>query len=146
MTPPRILLIRNARSGSADHGVDLAAELREHGAHVDALDIADVDDHTPDAATDRVIVAGGDGSIAPAARIAADLDVPLGVVPAGTANDFARALQLPDTISDALALAADGTARRPIELGLLDGRPFVNVVALGVAPHAAAAAVSLKSR
>ncbi|MBC7462363.1 MAG: hypothetical protein H7287_13465, partial [Thermoleophilia bacterium] len=47
---------------------------------------------------------------------------------------------------DALALAADGTARRPIELGLLDGRPFVNVVALGVAPHAAAAAVSLKSR
>lgn len=142
----RILLITNARSGSADEEVDLAAEFRDHGARVDEVDIADVTGHAPDPSTTRVIVAGGDGSIAPAAQVAADLDVPLGVVPAGTANDFARALQLPDDMADALALAADGRRLRPIELGLLDGRPFVNVVSLGIAPHAAAAAASLKSR
>src|SRR5919202_590514 len=81
---------------------------------------------------DRIAVAGGDGTIGPVAAIAGRLDVPLAVIPAGTANDFARANGLPADPVEAAALAARGTALRRLELGrLADGRPFVNVASAG---------------
>ena len=46
-------------------------------------------------APDRIAVAGGDGTIGPVAELAGRLGVPLAVIPAGTANDFARANGLP---------------------------------------------------
>ena len=54
---------------------------------------------------DRLVVAGGDGSIAPAAEAAAGAGIALAVIPAGTANDFARAMELPDDLDDACRLA-----------------------------------------
>ena len=44
---------------------------------------------------ERIVVAGGDGSIAPVAAAAGAAGIPLAVVPAGTANDFARRIGLP---------------------------------------------------
>ena len=46
-------------------------------------------------APDRIAVAGGDGTIGPVAELAGALGVPLAVIPAGTANDFARANGIP---------------------------------------------------
>jgi YegS/Rv2252/BmrU family lipid kinase len=98
------------------------------------------------AQAERVIAVGGDGTIAPAAQLAARLGVPLAVVPAGTANDFARAHGLPHDIDEAIALAADAQARsRTLELAAIDGRPFVNVASAGLAPAAAERAEPLKS-
>lgn len=93
---------------------------------------------------DRVIVAGGDGSLGPCAALAARLEVPIGVVPAGTANDFVRATGLPDDADRACLLAATGDRTRPIDLGRVDEVPFVNVASIGLAPKAAAAAEPLK--
>ena len=45
---------------------------------------------------ERIAVAGGDGTIGPLAALAGRLGVPLAVIPAGTANDFARVHGLPD--------------------------------------------------
>ena len=54
---------------------------------------------------DRLVVAGGDGSIAPAAAAAGAAGIPLAVVPAGTANDFAERLGLPSDVAAACELA-----------------------------------------
>jgi diacylglycerol kinase family enzyme len=96
---------------------------------------------------DRLAVAGGDGTIGPVAELAGRLDVPLAVLPTGTANDFARAYSLPGDPREAAELAADGSATRPLELGrLADGRPFVNVASAGLASVAARNAQPLKPR
>jgi diacylglycerol kinase family enzyme len=79
--------------------------------------------------------------------------VPLGVVPVGTANDFARALDLPDELADAARLAGAGKRTRRLELGRMKGeadgeekpgRPFVNVASLGLPPAAARRASGMK--
>jgi diacylglycerol kinase (ATP) len=98
-------------------------------------------------APERIAVAGGDGTIAPVAEIAGRLGVPLAVIPAGTANDFARANRLPLGIDAAAQLAAHGTRTRSLELGrLADGAPFVNVAGAGLTTLAARSAQPLKSR
>ena len=102
-------------------------------------------------APDRIAVAGGDGTIAPVAAPAAELGVPLGVIPGGTANDFARVNGLPFDPVEAARLAATGTELRPLELGrLADGRPFVNSAAarpgLGRRAPRAAAEVAATGR
>src|SRR3954471_6207350 len=79
-------------------------------------------------APERIVACGGDGTIAPVAVLAGRLGVPLAVIPAGTANDFARAHGLPSDLKVARELAFHGVNTRPLELGrLADGRPFVNV-------------------
>jgi diacylglycerol kinase (ATP) len=81
------------------------------------------------------------------ADLARRLGVPLAVIPAGTANDFARAAELPADPLAAAALAVTGVDTRPMELGrLADGRPFVNVASAGLASVAARQAQPLKPR
>jgi len=92
-------------------------------------------------------VAGGDGSVGPAALSAAKLGVPLSVIAVGTANDFARAKDLPLDLSEACALARDPAARtRHAELGMAGERPFVNAASAGLSVVAAQAAKPHKSR
>jgi diacylglycerol kinase family enzyme len=120
--------------------------MRERGADVsvhapDALEAAAAD------GPERLVVASGDGTIALVADVAARLDVPLAVIPGGTANDFARANELPQDPRAAAALAVEGNALRRLELGWLgDGRPFVNVASVGLASVAARRAQPLKPR
>jgi diacylglycerol kinase (ATP) len=67
------------------------------------------------------------------------------VVPAGTANDFARRMELPDELPDACRLAVHGTELRELELGWLNReRPFVNVASAGLPAPAAERAGGLK--
>lgn len=87
---------------------------------------------------ERLVVAGGDGSVAEVVNGLPDARVPLGIVPAGTGNDLARTLQLPAGIPAALRLALEGPAR-PMDLGELRirgpggevARRFANCVELG---------------
>ena len=99
------------------------------------------------AGVDRIVVAGGDGSIAPVAAVAGRAGLPLAVLPVGTANDFARRLGLPDDLTAACRLAVHGTVLRPLELGWMNGeRPFVNVASAGLPAPAAEHARSWKDR
>ncbi len=98
-------------------------------------------------APDRIVVAGGDGSIGLTALIAAEMRVPLAVLAAGTANDFARALGLPLELERACALARDPAAPTShAELALAGARPFVNAAATGLSVAAAYAARPYKAR
>ena len=132
----RLTLVANPGSGRDTDLTALAAALRERGADVEAFDIDEIGDAARAVgATDRLVVAGGDGSIGLAARAAARAAVPLAVVPTGTANDFARALDLP---TDRRGCAGrwprtptHATSR--IELLIAGGRPFVNAASTGLA-------------
>lgn len=76
------------------------------------------------AGVDRVIVAGGDGTVRAVADGLAGSEVPLGIVPAGTANLLAYNLGLPRTEEPALEVAATGEPR-PVDLVeiTVDDRP-----------------------
>ena len=157
----RLALIANPRSGTAPAPDALAALLGADGAAISCVSIEQIADHDGgdlrDGALDalrsagmpdRIAVAGGDGSIGPAALCAAQLGVPLAVVAVGTANDFARAKGLPlDDLDEACALARDPAApTRQAELGMAGERPFVNAAAAGLAVVAASAAKPHKPR
>ena len=77
-------------------------------------------------------MAGGDGSQALVATVAAAHGVPLVVVPAGTRNHFALDLGLDrDDVVGALDAFTDGTERR-VDLAEVNGRVFVNNASLGL--------------
>ncbi len=140
-----VALVANERSGGSDPG--LCAEcLRSLGAVVRLFDIDEAADAVASGA-DRVVVAGGDGSIAPVAAAAGAAGIPLAVVPVGTANDFARRIGIPDSVTGACRLAVQGTKLRSLELGWMnDERPFVNVASAGLPAPAAERARSSKGR
>ena len=79
------------------------------------------------AGADVVIVCGGDGTVRAAAEALVGADAALAVVPAGTANHFVSALDLPEDPSAVVAAAA-GDDRRTIDTGVCNGMTF-NVMA-----------------
>jgi len=142
----RIALSANTQSGGGLDPEPLADAMREAGAEVEVFG-CEAEELERAAATspERIAVAGGDGTIGPAAELAGRLGVPLAVIATGTANDFARANELPGDPLEAARLAGAGTRTRSLELGrLADGRPFVNVASAGLAAKAAQHAAPFK--
>jgi diacylglycerol kinase (ATP) len=127
--------VANPRSGSCDPDA-VTAQLRDLGARVEQFEVGDAE-RAAAAGCDRLAVAGGDGSIAPAAAAAGAAGIPLVVIPAGTANDFARRMGLPAKLEPACRLAVEGEHLRHMELGWMDERPFVNVASAGLPAPAA---------
>jgi diacylglycerol kinase family enzyme len=80
-----------------------------------------------------VVAAGGDGSVAGVAHALAGTGVALGVLPLGTFNYFARGLKMPEDPEGAARAILEG---RPhdIAVGTLNGRVFLNNVAIGIYP------------
>lgn len=78
-----------------------------------------------------VVVAGGDGTLNAAAPALVRTGLPLGILPAGTANDLARTLGLPGAIEAAADVIAAGRTR-DIDLGVVNGHYFFNVASIGL--------------
>src|SRR5215210_5314986 len=109
----RVALIANSASGSGLDPEPLARAMSEHGADVAVFGCEPEElERAAAASPERLVVAGGDGTVAGAAELAGRLDVPLGVIPGGTANDFVRALGLPLDPVEAAALAVTGRSLR----------------------------------
>jgi diacylglycerol kinase (ATP) len=144
----RIALAANRASGGGLDPEPLAAAIREHGAEVAVFGYEPLELERAAAwRPERLVVAGGDGTIGRVAELAGRLDVPLAVIGAGTANDFSRIYGLPTDRLEAAALAVMGEHERPVELGrLADGHPFVNVASAGLASVAGRNATPLKPR
>src|SRR5262245_5331448 len=146
---PRVLLVANLRS-SAPAGLraaavaalheraEVAAELAIQGERGDGERIAELlAAHEPDV----LVAAGGDGTIGLALQaLVAKGDVErtaLGLLPLGTGNNAARSFGLaalrdgPAAVARAVAAIATG-ARRRVDLGVVDGRPFLGSVAFGM--------------
>lgn len=80
---------------------------------------------------DLVIVGGGDGTLNAAIDGLVDTQLPLGILPLGTANDLARTLNIPTDLLAACQVIAEGHQDQ-IDLGWVNGKHFFNVASLGL--------------
>ena len=83
---------------------------------------------------DFVIVGGGDGSVNKVLPSLVKTQVPLVVIPLGTANNLARHYNLSPDIAQALAVIKTGMQKK-IDLGIVNNIFFVNVVGLGLSTY-----------
>ena len=136
--PSQPFMIMNPRSGGGKVvRFGLREKAEELGAEVAVLegpgtvDVAQLARDAVARGADLLGVAGGDGTQALVAAVAAQHDIPLLVISAGTRNHFALDLGLdredPSTCLEALR---DGVELR-VDLGDVNGRPFVNNVSFG---------------
>lgn len=136
--PRRPFLIMNPRSGGGKVGrFRLRERAEELGAEVVVLDpahpqdVAELARRGIGAGADLIGVAGGDGTQALVAEVAAEHDVPFVVISAGTRNHFAMDLGLDrDDPSTCLEALTDGVEIR-VDLGFVGGRVFVNNASFG---------------
>jgi diacylglycerol kinase family enzyme len=83
----------------------------------------------------RVLVAaGGDGTVNAVASAVVGRETPLGILPLGTLNPFAKDLGLPLDLPDAVRIAAQGVVRH-VDVGEVNGQYFLNNSSIGVYPR-----------
>lgn len=117
--------LANARDRLRERGI----ELEEAGAVGREQCAAAIRDNAQ--GLDAVIVGGGDGSLSAAIGGVVDAGLPLGVLPLGTANNFARALGIPTDLDAACDVIAGGVTR-PVDLGRVNDTWFLTTASLGL--------------
>lgn len=133
----RPCLIVNPKSGGAKaQRFHLDEECTRRGIETITLhpgdDIRNVAEHAIEKGADVIGVAGGDGTLAIVASVASAHGIPFVVVPAGTFNHFALDLGLDrNDVVGSLDAFGESVERR-VDLGEVNGRPFVNNVSLGL--------------
>lgn len=137
----RVIALVNAKAGGGDAGPDriravlaaagLEAEVRPVPGDAIAIEAR----RAADGGADAVIAAGGDGTVSAVAGALVGGATPLGVLPAGTFNHFAKDLGLPADLEGAARVIAAG-AVRAVDVAELGGRVFVNNSSIGLYPLA----------
>ncbi|WP_166267661.1 diacylglycerol/lipid kinase family protein [Marinobacter caseinilyticus] len=128
-----IWLIANPQAGSGDRGETfwcpfLAAAGLAEPSVCDLNDTAWVNSVK---AGDWLLAAGGDGTVNKTAAICLSTGGILGVLPSGTANDFARNLALPEDPQALCDLIAEGHTR-PVDVAWANGQMYLNVCHIGM--------------
>lgn len=139
----RALVLTNPKARRGGESIDTACAVLEEAGFT--LDRASPEEDQPigdlirDKADecDLVIIGGGDGTLNASARALVETQLPLAVLPLGTANDFARTIGLPPDPVEAARLVTR-LAPRPIDLGEVNGRLFFNVASIGFSAELAA--------
>lgn len=131
------VFLYNTRSGKGRIGRNaekICAVFREYGYDIrpQSIDFA-VNPFDGNEQTDLMVVAGGDGTVnyVVNAMRSKGLDIPLGVIPAGTANDFAGAVGMSRKPLEAARQIASGAEER-IDCGRVNGMYFVNIFSFGI--------------
>lgn len=136
----RVALLVNPTSGKgrgARAGTEAAARLREHGAQVDVIvgetgaDASELAARAVARGYDALVAVGGDGMVHLVLQAVAGTGTPLGIVPAGSGNDFARLLGIE---AHAYTAAADLVAAgkvRTVDAGRVGDRWFAGVLSSG---------------
>jgi diacylglycerol kinase family enzyme len=137
-----IAIILNPASGLVRHGglgEEIEALCRQAGLDSrvhetrDGSDIAAAAREALTSRPDAVVAAGGDGTVSAVASVVAGTSTPLGVLPLGTLNHFAKDLGIPTDRAKAIDVIAARRTRR-LDVGRVNERIFVNNSSIGVYP------------
>jgi YegS/Rv2252/BmrU family lipid kinase len=113
------------RAEAARRGVAIDVHLTTRAGHARELAAA-----SAAAGASLLVVWGGDGTLNEAGSAVLGTPTTLGLVPAGSGNGLAAALELPRDPRQAIAAAFDGPTKS-IDAGTIAGRPFFNVAGIG---------------
>lgn len=143
-------MLVNPKARNGEQALAVVDRLQARGVQVTVERFCTPAEVSPDIVrrakeTDLVIVCGGDGTVASAARGLMDTGLPMGVLPLGTANDFARTLGIPTELCAAADIIAAGKSRR-IDVGEVNGHTFLNVASLGLSADLARGLTREKKR
>ena len=140
----RACLLVNPASGagqSRDHHAEVAAiwaALRAAGIWAEIIETkpdeppGDVARRAAGAGYSLVIAGGGDGTVGATAKGLVGTNCPLGILPMGTYNNFARALRLPEDLAAACRVLARGRVRR-VDVGVAnDEHYFLEAAGVGI--------------
>lgn len=105
--------------------IDLDIQITTEEMDADQLAIAAVK-----RGVDAVIASGGDGTLSATAAALVGTSIPLGIISRGTANAFANALDLPDTIDAACQVILQG-GTRTVDAAYCNDRPMVLLAGIG---------------
>ena len=132
--PLLLLMNPNARNGVA--GEEVRREITDAGLNAIYFTPKDkgeanalIRSHGADISA--VVVGGGDGTISAALPALTELGLPLGILPLGSANDFARTLGIPENTKEAVATIARGNVRT-VDVSDVNGNLFVNSATIGL--------------
>lgn len=137
----KILFIINPVAGHG-RGKNLIREITSYMEHHDISydikisnrlgNITEITKHACAQNFTDIVVAGGDGSVVEALN-GMDLSqkIRLGIIPAGTGNDYARVLNLTKEINMALDTIIQGRSKL-VDIGLVNGIKFINVCCCGI--------------
>jgi diacylglycerol kinase (ATP) len=137
-----VLIVHGARADRPDVR-HLINWVREKGHHVEPHATFEAGQAFAIAAAaakrgvDVVAAAGGDGTVNEVVNGLDGYDVPLGIIPLGTANDFARQVGIPADADHAMDVILQRKPRR-LDTASLNGRRFLNVSTGGVGAEATA--------
>ncbi len=132
----KIIVNPAAGRGRARPGASRASELfRERGAAVD-LEFSTGPKQAEEIARrsldgfDAIVAVGGDGTVNEVLPALLHGNTPLGIIPAGSGNDFIKALNIPNDIAQAVDVVLAGTTSA-IDVGRINDRYFANGVGFG---------------
>lgn len=132
-----VTLVVNPDSGGGRAG-EVAAQVREALPAVTLVELGPDDDlaeslrRAADSA-EVLAIAGGDGSVATAAHVAVERDLPLAVFPGGTLNHFAKDIGC-DTTAKAIRAVADGSLSRVDVVRFNSETTVINTASIGAYP------------
>ncbi len=133
------LLIINAGSRSGGDDIDRATERLQEDGPVEVVR-PENPEVLPDAIRqrgsefDRIVLAGGDGTINLALDALLEMDMPVGILPLGTANDLARSLDIPLTLDGAVDVILAGHLSR-VDAARVNDVSFINAIGIGIGPQ-----------
>ena len=137
MTPSQqeIPAFINPTAGSADDARKALADVALFDVREMAPDeLADAIGKEVKAGATRVLVSGGDGTIATAASALLRSETELAILPGGTLNHFATDLGIPTVAAEAIEVASAGSVRNA-DVGMVNGRLFLNTSSVGAYVH-----------
>lgn len=136
--------IDNIRSQLADlfGAAGIPLRLVSFGSGAEAVDAAR---RAAEAGDDAVVAAGGDGTISTIASVLAGSDMPMGVLPLGTLNHFAKDLGLPVDLGEAVKTIASRRTVK-VDVGEVNGRIFLNNSSIGIYPDIVTEREALRRR
>ncbi|MDJ0624407.1 MAG: diacylglycerol kinase family protein, partial [Desulfocapsaceae bacterium] len=127
----KVPLFYNPDSGTSQTIMEkLQTDERLHLEEVRPEELGEKIDKAVEEGVERVLISGGDGTLALAASHLAGKRTVLGVIPAGTLNHFAQRLGIPKDVDEFVDTALNGIAT-PVDVGYVNDRLFINTSSVG---------------